>query len=66
MQTLGYNLANGITISIVSQAIQALYLQVLENSKKGDFKMLEIMHHLTSGVKAYATEMLYFGLDELR
>lgn len=34
--------------------------------KEDNFKMLDILHHLTSGIKAVVTEMVYKGMDELR
>ena len=34
--------------------------------KEGDFKSFELIHHLTAGLKAYATEMCYNGTDEMR
>jgi len=34
--------------------------------KKGDFKLLDMLHHFTSGIKAVATEQTYLGMDELR
>ena len=50
----------------IGLAIRELNTQSMKNVAKEDFKLLDIVHHLTSGVKAYATEMAYFGLDELR
>ena len=40
-----------------------------ESSKltaKGDFTMLEILHHFSSGMKALITEYVYNGTDQLR
>jgi acyl-CoA oxidase len=40
-----------------------------ESSKEvasGSFKLLDILHHFTSGMKAIATDMVYVGADELR
>lgn len=34
--------------------------------RDGDFKMLDELHHFTSGMKAVMTEYAYFGIDELR
>jgi len=30
---------------------------------KGSFKLLDVMHHLTAGLKAISTDMVYFGID---
>lgn len=32
----------------------------------GSFKLLDILHHFSSGMKALATDMSYNGCDELR
>ena len=34
--------------------------------EQGEFKLLDIMHHLTAGIKAISTEMTYNGVDQLR
>lgn len=34
--------------------------------KEEDFKLLDILHHFTSGIKAIATDVAYKGMDELR
>ena len=34
--------------------------------EEGDFKLLDILHHFTSGMKSISTEMMYKGTDELR
>jgi acyl-CoA oxidase len=28
--------------------------------------MLDVLHHLASGIKAFATEAMYIGCDEMR
>ena len=32
----------------------------------GSFKMLDILHHFSAGLKALSTEICYIGVDELR
>jgi len=34
--------------------------------KDDNFKLLDILHHFTSGIKSIATAMTYEGMDELR
>ena len=34
--------------------------------KEEKFDMLKILHHITSGMKAYLTDNLYTGIDEMR
>lgn len=31
-----------------------------------DFKYLDMLHHYTSGVKAFTTEYQYYSMDEMR
>ena len=31
-----------------------------------NFKMLDVLHHFTSGLKALAAEFAYYGVDEMR
>ena len=38
-----------------TEYIVILYNQLQENIKKKDFKLLEILHHLTSGMKSVFT-----------
>jgi len=35
-------------------------------AEKHSFKMLDILHHITSGMKAVCTDMQYKGGDEMR
>ena len=46
--------------------INELYAQCQEEFADGNFTNLDMLHHLTSGVKSLATEMCYNGLDEMR
>ena len=43
---------------------------IVEESNKqilnDNFKLLDVLHHFTSGMKALAAEMAYVGLDEMR
>ena len=34
--------------------------------EKGDYSMLDPMHHFTSGYKSIFTDFSYYGIDELR
>ena len=66
MEILGKNLGNAIVIFLVSKKIEELHQQCGEEFKDDNFKNLDLLHHLTAGVKSYATEMCYVGLDEMR
>lgn len=67
MACLGPHLVNGIIILGSSGYVFDLSLQsdkeVLHNNS---FKMLDILHHLTSGLKSICTDMNYKGNDEMR
>ena len=34
--------------------------------EKGSYEMLEVLHHVTSGFKAYCTDYAYVAMDEIR
>jgi len=40
-----------------------LNLKSNELVKKGNFEMLDELHHFTSGIKALGTDYSYFGID---
>ena len=37
--------------------------EILEN---GSYKLLDILHHITCGLKSICTSMQYYGIDEMR
>ena len=43
-----------------------LLQNALGESLKGNYDRLEILHHLTSGLKAYVSESAYTAMDEMR
>ena len=43
-----------------------MHQQILLDNQKGDFTNLELLHHMTSGMKAYLTKSAYEGIDILR
>lgn len=65
-EVLGKNIANGVTIFLAASHVKDMNTIALEEFKEGEFKNLDLMHHLTAGLKSYATEMCYVGLDEMR
>jgi len=44
----------------------ALQAESDELLKDENFKMLDVLHHFTSGIKAIGTDVAYKGMDELR
>ena len=59
-------MSNGIAIVCISKAIKDLHTRSMKEFEDGNFDGLDLLHHLTAGVKSLATEMCYVGLDELR
>jgi acyl-CoA oxidase len=60
------NIANSIVLHLVSQKIEKLIQISNQEVKKNNFKMLDICHHYTSGLKAFSSDLMYRGVDELR
>lgn len=67
MKCLGTNLAQGFVIKLTIDAVDDLLRTAYnEVEEKGSYKLLDVLHHVTSGVKAVATEAAYNGIDEMR
>jgi len=66
MENLGKQVGNSYTIFLVFNFVDQLCCQANTEFEDGDFKNLDILHHLTAGVKSFATEMCYVGMDEMR
>lgn len=67
MTIIGPHLATALVINFAGRLIINLNeksLRLIE--KENNFKLLDVLHHFTSGMKAYATECQYIGCDELR
>ena len=66
MEVLGRNVATSTVLSMVGNEVKAMYFESLRRVENGDFKLLDILHHLSSGIKAFSTEKCYSGCDEMR
>jgi len=53
-------------IYITGRAVEQMITESNKKVEEGDFKLLDILHHLTSGLKSISSEMAYRGTDELR
>lgn len=53
-------------IGITGRAVEQMITESNKKVEEGDFKLLDILHHLTSGLKSISSEMAYRGTDELR
>ena len=63
---LGPNISNAFVIYLTGRIIEQLINDSNVKVEEGDFKLLDILHHFTSGMKSISTEMMYKGTDELR
>ena len=66
MDTLSYNLCRAMVLEMTVIDVGALELQSQREIENGSFKLLDILHHFSSGMKALGTEIVYTGMDELR
>lgn len=66
MDTLCSNLSRSIVLQFVAGDVGKLELQSQKEVENGSFKLLDILHHFSSGMKALGTEIVYVGVDELR
>ena len=54
------------TLNSTQVIIQQMFEESHKYVEQGDFKMLDVLHHFTSGMKALATNYAYNGIDALR
>ena len=67
MAVLGPHVAAKFVISFVVSTLVKIIDDTTQLIKeKESYEMLDILHHLTSGYKAYMTEYAYKALDEMR
>jgi acyl-CoA oxidase len=66
MKILGPHLSNSMAIQMSGHIVENLLGEAHTQIEEGNFKLLDICHHFTSGMKAIATEMQYKGTDECR
>jgi len=59
-------LAYSYGMSFMSKEITDNYYQMMRDVDNGKFDLLDIMHHYTSGCKAFYSDITYNGLDTLR
>lgn len=66
MDTLAKHLAIGTVLQFVVTDLAEVEQQSSKEIENGSFKLLDILHHFSSGMKAIATDFSYTGADELR
>jgi len=66
LHLIGQQTANSFILNNLSGFLNNLMKESNELVKDDNFKLLDILHHLSSGIKAISIEMVYKGVDELR
>jgi hypothetical protein len=67
MAILGPHLASTIVIALSGHVIDDLNVRCSKKiDEHNDFKLLDLLHHYSSGVKAFVAEYSYIANDEMR
>jgi len=66
MYKLGPVLADSFVMIVTGNTIHDLQTKMYEELKVGKFELLDILHHLTSGMKSIYTQMAYEAIDLIR
>lgn len=66
MEIIAPWLAAGLAIGLTGHLISKLARKAIIQIGNKDYKLLDVLHHLTSGVKAFSTDCAYRGIDEMR
>ena len=67
MDIMASNLANGVCLLMTAREITEVLVKKSNKAiLEDDFKLLDVLHHFTSGLKALAAELAYYGIDEMR
>ena len=66
MDILGSNLAETFALQLSARNVEEIQIESNKQVDQGSFKLLDVLHHFTSGFKAYSTETSYYGIDKLR
>lgn len=64
--TLSKHLSIAMTLHLVISDLINLETQSSIEIQNGSFKLLDILHHFSAGMKALVTDFCYVGVDELR
>jgi acyl-CoA oxidase len=66
MAVLGPRLSQAFVIRVIGRCIEDLLIENNKQVAQDNFKLLDVMHHLTAGIKSIATDIVYQGVDALR
>lgn len=66
MFKLGPQVANSFAICATGRYVETLNDKLNNDIKEDNFKLLDELHHWTSGLKAQFTQMTYEGVDIVR
>lgn len=59
-------MATAFTFLMSHAFVMQMYNQLMEDIKEEKFELMDILHHLTSGMKAVYTQTAYDGLFIIR
>ena len=59
-------MATSFVIAMVRGYVKDLLVDSNNRCLNGDFSMIDILHHFTSGFKSMCANYAYYGIDELR
>jgi hypothetical protein len=63
MAVLGPNVSHPFIFWLVAAYVEKLNEISNKEVEKGSFKLLDILHHFSSGFKAICTDLSYKGMD---
>lgn len=58
--------AQSFLMTVVGTKLHTMMQQMKVEVEKGKYKMLDVMHHFTSGLKSLYSSMTYEGIDLVR
>lgn len=59
-------MSEAFIMAMTARYSDQLMVQMKKDMTAGNFALLDIMHHLSSGLKAWYCLMTHLGVDELR
>ena len=63
MHKLSPLVANSFVMSVVARELFDLKNKMQAEVKQNKFEMLDMLHHITSGLKPYFSDLAYDGID---
>lgn len=66
MFKLGPQICNAFAMSAAGRYLEVMHEQLAADIKENNFKLLDQLHHWTSGLKSIYTALTYNGIDIVR